>query len=817
MGNLDDENEELEQQSQNPLDNVSMDDVKDAKDTADKVRDRFGKKSGSSGDQAANGGKKAGETGKKAGETGKKAADTGKKAGDAKKTAEGGNKAAEVGKKAGDAKKAADAAKAAKAAGAVGKAAGTAANASLMAGLSYVLLWVAIIVIIIIVVIGLIAFFLLLPGMILEKLKAIGQSIVDAIESAFVGAEDAYVNDKEVLNVLNYLESMGYDLKGYGFLSVDFNCTNQTRDHRPDDEYDEKQGVFRNKNSGEITAALSDIVRTYLISDNYIYTMKNENHNFKKAFSSFNNFFSGNWGTGLISVNYENGIGKTGGSYAGDWDWVNDISVSASDKTMRIRRGLFGSGFSYVYQMDGWAGRYGMPLEFLLSVHLATMMPDLTYDLATTFTSQGDNDDNATDLQILLHEPDSAGMRARYVSEDGKPITYDDICNLVDDGDYFRVFTPGYLQSKYVRELFKTFDGIISGSPRCSNGLNYSNVICTSKDYLNESDPRHKEWINRNTKLFLYGEYHGSGTVGAEMQFEANGVISTINQKVFNLPNDKPYDDIFLYFCDYNKTYGTEEHVFNLDDLKYSDITSVYDYIDEKLKENNINNLDEVYDDFLKDPSKYREGEKKYSLVDSKRSNGIIKIPGDKFDYYSYAGILEENVYKISFFIDEKEILENEMSKLYDDYEQFIRDGESEKAAKVLAEHNEKFKKYNELNIETTENDIKQIEEDYQNNKISLEDYIDKINTINEQINPEKKEFVLTIYRDTMYYFNREDVNDINYDDCLLKTKASSGKNGSIINFDSVEKNAGTDSDGYPQLISIRRCICIFIRRKIYL
>ena len=91
MGNLDDENEELEQQSQNPLDNVSLDDVRDAKDTADKVRERFGKKSGSSGDNTANGGKKAGETGKKAGETGKKAADTGKKAGDTKKAAEGGN------------------------------------------------------------------------------------------------------------------------------------------------------------------------------------------------------------------------------------------------------------------------------------------------------------------------------------------------------------------------------------------------------------------------------------------------------------------------------------------------------------------------------------------------------------------------------------------------------------------------------------------------------------------------------------------------------------------------------------------------------
>ena len=47
-----------------------------------------------------------------------------------------------------------------------------------------------------------------------------------------------------------------------------------------------------------------------------------------------------------------------------------------------------------VYSLDGWTGRYGMPVDFLMSVHIATMMPDLAYDMVQAFP---------TEVEIYLH------------------------------------------------------------------------------------------------------------------------------------------------------------------------------------------------------------------------------------------------------------------------------------------------------------------------------------------------------------------------------------------------------------------------------
>ena len=52
------------------------------------------------------------------------------------------------------------------------------------------------------------------------------------------------------------------------------------------------------------------------------------------------------------------------------------------------------NNFAIEYSLDGWTGRYGMPLEFLLSVHKATMMPDLAMDMVSNFP---------TEIHILLH------------------------------------------------------------------------------------------------------------------------------------------------------------------------------------------------------------------------------------------------------------------------------------------------------------------------------------------------------------------------------------------------------------------------------
>lgn len=44
---------------------------------------------------------------------------------------------------------------------------------------------------------------------------------------------------------------------------------------------------------------------------------------------------------------------------------------------------IFSSQDVITYNLDGWSGRYGKPLEFMLALHLSTMAPDLAYTVAT--------------------------------------------------------------------------------------------------------------------------------------------------------------------------------------------------------------------------------------------------------------------------------------------------------------------------------------------------------------------------------------------------------------------------------------------------
>ena len=91
---------------------------------------------------------------------------------------------------------------------------------------------------------------------------------------------------------------------------------------------------------------------------------------------------------------------------------------------MLIKKGWI-SSVEIKYDLDGWTGRYGMPLEFLVAVHSATLMPDLAYDMATTFD---------TNVRILLKETSKNDIIANYKNEDGVMISKPDIDAVMDSG-----------------------------------------------------------------------------------------------------------------------------------------------------------------------------------------------------------------------------------------------------------------------------------------------------------------------------------------------------------------------------------------------
>lgn len=94
-----------------------------------------------------------------------------------------------------------------------------AAKHSLMAAMSTVLMYVALAIIILFVIIGLIMFFVTMPGMVMEKLKALFEEAGKFIAAYFGADTTQMIKNEEVYETLDYLEQMGWELKSEGFLT----------------------------------------------------------------------------------------------------------------------------------------------------------------------------------------------------------------------------------------------------------------------------------------------------------------------------------------------------------------------------------------------------------------------------------------------------------------------------------------------------------------------------------------------------------------------------------------------------------------------
>ncbi len=276
---------------------------------------------------------------------------------------------------------------------------------SLIKTLLPILTWVLVFAIILIIIIGIVLFFITMPGMVMSKLKSLSLKIGSKLSAFFGGDKTKQIEDKQIYDVLDYLEQMGYDLKGYGFLTESIEGE-QDGVKRYNEEDAEKAG----KLEGDIQEAKSDFIYTYLVSDNYTYTIANGNQTNDLAnnghrilgaifavFQKVGNLFSDGqlgqyWGRGMISVYHQKSLGVPGDYYGKFFDKLTGsavkvkVNADSGKRILQIKDG-WGSNIKE-YNLEGWTGRYGMPIDFLLSIHIATMMPDLAYDMVESFDTQ---------------------------------------------------------------------------------------------------------------------------------------------------------------------------------------------------------------------------------------------------------------------------------------------------------------------------------------------------------------------------------------------------------------------------------------------
>lgn len=394
-----------------------------------------------------------------------------------------------------------------KGAGAAAKGAGTAAA----------LKYVAIVIIIIIALIGILGAFTLteLPQFFANKLKEIATDVWTSFYGFFVGADEAQLSEEEVIEVAQYLYDMGYDLVGMGFADeVEiYGQKNKKGKEIPVEEGHEKN---------EIKSIDSPYLHSYLAAENRTYLINNDTHNIKGWADALGKFFQGKGfdktllGTGLINLDQ---------SLVEDIlpldDLVNDVKINRADNTMTIKKRYgflwLGGKDETTFDLTGWSGRYGKPFELLLTLHVATMAPDLVNEFA-----QNPNLD--AKVNIKRNSTDFYGT----VVVDGK--TYDEIIAAqtvtIDEETGEEIVGP------YSQE---TIDGLTALQNEVS-------VIKTDVVYISSVT---KHWF-RN----VY--FEGSDSIGVKSNTKVG--VDNVNEST---GEEKP-DGIEDYTGEIDETYGSK-------------------------------------------------------------------------------------------------------------------------------------------------------------------------------------------------------------------------------------------------------------------
>ena len=303
-----------------------------------------------------------------------------------------------------------------------------------------IILAILIAILIIIFIIGGLAFMVSLPGLTNGKIKKEFQKILDSIEGFFIGNDEAQVSEADIINVAQYLENMGYELKSNGFLT-------------PNGE------EIKKDENGNIESIDSKYIWAYLVADNGTYMVKQLNTTWRDALKKFANLNpliniidhlagtnNDSYGAGMISID----------GY--DKNLFESINIDKENKKMTIDMISLSGKDTIVYNIDGWSGRYGKPLEFLLSLHLATMAPDLTYELAT-----GNEFDTTVHVKLL-----KVKLKIKTtIQYNGVTWSLDDLKSLNRNGDPATMLPPKY--DEYGNEYWTSTIGDVIDSMEKAN------------------------------------------------------------------------------------------------------------------------------------------------------------------------------------------------------------------------------------------------------------------------------------------------------------------------------------------------------------
>lgn len=362
---------------------------------------------------------------------------------------------------------------------------------------------ILLIALLIIWVIGIIMALIFIPAMMKEGFV---QGVVGLLKKATTKAKGAEgkIYKEDVYKLGDYARSKGFQLYSDGFI-----YEKAPKDKTPEgSRYIPEEGIaVDEENKITLLEYEGSPLKRYALMNAYTYTMENEKNG---VLSLIANVISG-IGDGVSSLSKilsGEGLGrKNGDKFDGmirmeesPWDpekdanlseeqiaakvfdkkadkvgisWADEaeIKIDVDKKIMSIRFHDFAN--PYIFNIEGWAGRYGMPTEFLLALHKSIMAPDLIYELTNGTKLENDREYLKTKMIIRLIRakgnieggimvPEDTSINGKLYDSAGNEVNIKDInFDKVKDGSVVYYAKTGKPDSPRLFPL-KTTDGPVS-------------------------------------------------------------------------------------------------------------------------------------------------------------------------------------------------------------------------------------------------------------------------------------------------------------------------------------------------------------------
>lgn len=240
---------------------------------------------------------------------------------------------------------------------------------------------VILVIVAIILLIGIISFFSIMGDMIIGKLKNFLQGVWDALQTVTTG-DQAYanINDEHVKNAASYLEQMGYDLVGMGFVKTEYNTTNKNEGEAWNKWYNENGELIEEKSASnkkedliereeDTTEDESEGEKSGAEQKDPIKKIKSEPIR-KYLVAALRSYINGAYGGMVVQEGHE---------ADGLWNTVFDkIAFNPKEHTLTVTKG----DTHVKVNLESWTAKYGMSFEFLVCLHLGTLAPEFVMDLA---------------------------------------------------------------------------------------------------------------------------------------------------------------------------------------------------------------------------------------------------------------------------------------------------------------------------------------------------------------------------------------------------------------------------------------------------